>query len=263
MLEDTIRKALINDLHLDFTVKHSGNDLYITPDPKNRDLFYLTVRYNEADRLKILCEPDIHGVAFVETISESTKAQRKAFCNYWEQLKKFNSKMEITLNNKVISPDEFCNYHESWKSLHIQLNTIPFYDEEKDNRDEKLIDYIELVCAMVLSLCTISFTGEVEGNQKLLVSKQYERNPINRKLCLMLKGYKCAVCGFDFEQFYGPLGKNYIEVHHLIPVSVMGPNYQVDYSKDLVPLCSNCHSMVHRKSPPYTVEELIDIIKNK
>ena len=116
---------------------------------------------------------------------------------------------------------------------------------------------------MVLSLCTISFSGEVEGNQKLVVSKRYERNPINRKLCLMLKGYKCSVCGFDFEQFYGAIGKNYIEVHHLIPVSSMGENYQVDPSQDLAPLCSNCHSMIHKKYPPYSVEELMEMIKNR
>lgn len=263
LLPEQIKEALIRDLHIKFSVTQKNGCIYITEDEETHQSFYLTVQYSEADRLTIVCEPDKYGVSFVETISDSTKEQRESFCKYWEKLSILNSKMEISLNNRIITPKDFCDFDEPWKKIRIRFTKIPFYNEETENKTEKLIDYIELVCAMVLSLCTISFTGEVEGNQKLLVSKQYERNPINRKLCLMLKGYKCAVCGFDFEQFYGPLGKNYIEVHHLIPVSMMGPNYQVDYSKDLVPLCSNCHSMVHRKSPPYTVEELIDIIKNK
>ena len=36
----------------------------------------------------------------------------------------------------------------------------------------------------------------------------------------------------------------------------MGANYIVDPIKDLAPLCSNCHSMIHRRNPPYTIEEL-------
>lgn len=32
---------------------------------------------------------------------------------------------------------------------------------------------------------------------------------------------------------------------------------------DLVPVCPNCHNMLHRKEPPYTVEELQKIIGSK
>ncbi len=263
LLPELIKKALIRDLHINFSVSQKNDSIYITEDEDTHRSFYLNVQYSEADRLTIVCEPDKYGVSFVDTISSSTKEQRKVFCNYWEKLTVLNSKMEITLNDRLITPEEFCNFNEPWKKIRIRFTKIPFYNEETQNRNEKLIDYIELVCAMVLSLCVISYTGEVEGNLKLVVSRQYERNPINRKLCLMLKGYRCSVCGFDFEKFYGPLGKNYIEVHHLIPVSTMGDNYQVDPVNDLVPLCSNCHSMVHRKSPPYSVEELINIIKSK
>ena len=58
----------------------------------------------------------------------------------------------------------------------------------------------------------------------------------------------------------GKLGKDYIEVHHTTPVSEMGEGYVVDIDRDLVPVCSNCHSMLHRKYPPYTIKELKEII---
>ena len=66
-----------------------------------------------------------------------------------------------------------------------------------------------------------------------------------------------------FFEKYGDIGKDYIEVHHLIPVSQMGANYIVDPIKDLAPLCSNCHSMIHKKNPPYTIEELRSLINSQ
>ena len=43
----------------------------------------------------------------------------------------------------------------------------------------------------------------------------------------------------------------------------MGDNYKIDIDRDLVPVCSNCHSMIHRKNPPLSIEELKDIISKR
>lgn len=67
----------------------------------------------------------------------------------------------------------------------------------------------------------------------------------------------------NFYDVYGDIGYHYIEVHHTMPVSLMKPDYVFDVDRDLVPLCSNCHAMAHRRNPPYSVEELKEIIKNK
>lgn len=87
----------------------------------------------------------------------------------------------------------------------------------------------------------------VEGEENDVVSKRYERNQRAKKKCISVKGCKCYVCGFDFEKEYGDLGKGFIEVHHIIPVSQRGGSYRLNPETDLIPLCSNCHSMVHRK----------------
>jgi len=94
-------------------------------------------------------------------------------------------------------------------------------------------------------------------------SRSYERNPINRKLCIEANGYRCAVCGVDMEEQYGSLGKGFIEVHHVTPVSAYGGGKVIDPAKDLVPICPNCHSMIHRKTPPYSVEELKEMIRKR
>ena len=102
----------------------------------------------------------------------------------------------------------------------------------------------------------------VEGKPKQYYVIKYERNPLNRKAALKLHGYKCAVCGFDFEKVYGELGKNFIEVHHTKPLYSLEEEVVVDPKKDLVCVCSNCHRMLHRKKGEIlTVEELKKIVE--
>ena len=65
-----------------------------------------------------------------------------------------------------------------------------------------------------------------------------------------------GICGFDFEAFYGELGKNYIHVHHIVPLSKINKEYSVDPKNDLVPVCPNCHAMIHRTEPALTIDAL-------
>lgn len=87
-----------------------------------------------------------------------------------------------------------------------------------------------------------------EGALKTVYVSRYERNPIARRRCIEAMGCSCSVCGFNFEEIYGSVGKGFIEVHHLIPLSEIKENYIVDPKRDLIPVCSNCHSMLHRLS---------------
>ncbi len=61
-------------------------------------------------------------------------------------------------------------------------------------------------------------------------------------------------------KFYGQIGEGFIHVHHLKPLSEIGQEYEVDPIEDLRPVCPNCHAMLHRKKPPYTIEQLKDLI---
>lgn len=71
----------------------------------------------------------------------------------------------------------------------------------------------------------------------------------------------CEVCGFDFAKTYGKLGENFIEAHHVKAVSEMKDGEQTKI-EDIVMLCSNCHSMIHRKKPWLTKEELAKLLHN-
>lgn len=78
-----------------------------------------------------------------------------------------------------------------------------------------------------------------------VVVNRYERNPEARRACIAHYGTSCAACGFSFEIAYGEAGRDFIDVHHTVPVSMLDSNYVLDPVTDLVPLCANCHAMAH------------------
>jgi 5-methylcytosine-specific restriction enzyme A len=98
--------------------------------------------------------------------------------------------------------------------------------------------------------------GEVEGGITQVLLTRHERSRINRAACIEVHGTCCKVCGLDFSTRYGAIGQGYIEIHHIEPVGTMAAPAVVDPSVDLVPVCANCHAMLHRRTPPYTVNEL-------
>jgi len=104
--------------------------------------------------------------------------------------------------------------------------------------------------------------GFPEGASTLVKVNKYERNAKNRKACISHYGSVCQVCGFDFSLNYGQIGDGFIIVHHIVPVSKIGPDYIVDPINDLIPLCANCHAIIHRQDPPLTLSELKSMIEN-
>jgi hypothetical protein len=102
-----------------------------------------------------------------------------------------------------------------------------------------------------------------EGATKKVAVNAYERNASARKHCVAHFGTCCAVCQFNFGAKYGAIGQDFIHVHHLKPLAKVKETYQVNPIEDLRPVCPNCHSMLHMRTPPYSVEELTAIINGK
>lgn len=82
-----------------------------------------------------------------------------------------------------------------------------------------------------------------------------QRNRTARQKCLEESGYTCYVCGFNFEKAYGEIGKGFLEVHHTKPLATYDDEHVIPQS-ELCALCSNCHSMVHRRREVLDVDEL-------
>lgn len=100
-----------------------------------------------------------------------------------------------------------------------------------------------------------------EGKTKQVLVNGYERNQLARTKCIEHYGLNCQVCDFNFNEKFGALGKDFIHVHHKVDISTIGNEYSVNPIEDLIPVCPNCHSMLHKKKPAYTIDELKQIIK--
>ncbi len=100
-----------------------------------------------------------------------------------------------------------------------------------------------------------------EGTLKMITVNAYERNSQSRDICIAHYGLNCVVCGINFQEKYGYIGKGFIHVHHLKPLSEIGTAYALNPVQDLRPVCPNCHAMLHKKKPPYSIEELKQLIK--
>ncbi len=98
-----------------------------------------------------------------------------------------------------------------------------------------------------------------EGERYSAEAQFFVRSPELVKTAKLTHGYLCQACGFDFEDFYGSLGAQYIECHHIDPLSERRSSANTSVENVAV-LCSNCHRMVHRERPALSVKELQDRI---
>jgi len=100
-----------------------------------------------------------------------------------------------------------------------------------------------------------------EGASVLVSLNAYERSARARAACIAHHGHRCAACGFDFGKAFGELGEGYIHVHHIVSLAEIGREYEVDPVSDLVPICPNCHAMIHRTTPALTVDQLREHVR--
>ena len=91
-----------------------------------------------------------------------------------------------------------------------------------------------------------SYVNNTRCQMRNVSTKYYERHPVYRINAIRTHGPKCQICGFDFFEQYGKAGKDFIEVHHIIPKNGLSKGMDIDLEKDLIPVCANCHRMIHR-----------------
>ena len=96
----------------------------------------------------------------------------------------------------------------------------------------------------------------LEGAAVRVLVNRYERDRRARDECVARHGTACAVCGFEFSREYEGVGEGFIHVHHIAPLGTVGQRYRVDPINDLVPVCPNCHAMLHWGTNPPSVEQL-------
>ena len=102
--------------------------------------------------------------------------------------------------------------------------------------------------------------GVAEGAVRTIYVNQHERDSHNRKAAISKHGLRCFGCRLEMAEMYGEIAQGYIHIHHTKPISL---GEQIPEIDDLIPLCPNCHAIVHLESPPLTVNRLKEIIREK
>lgn len=96
----------------------------------------------------------------------------------------------------------------------------------------------------------------IEGARYQVTVNAYERDPRARQLCIARHGTACVICGSSFAAAYGSVAEGFIHVHHVRPLSEIGGEYEVNPTEDLRPVCPNCHAVLHRRVPAFSIEEV-------
>jgi len=257
------------------STKRDGEWIYSCHPENDGDVFFnSTVYIHNGVRVVVEITPQKHGGELLFEMSNATIQQKNRFFDYLQILEIKNAKIQFLVNGaNVKTIDQWPN---NWKTLSCRITKVPLTDDN-DEFDEfqVILEWLKHSICLMFSTLTITDVevnsmqacedevGFAEGSVFRVTANRYERNPINRELCLAKKGYRCHICGFDFKEVYGNIGKQFVEVHHVIPVSMLGPGHIINVDTDLIPVCSNCHSMLHRRKPPFLPEELKDIMKVK
>jgi predicted HNH restriction endonuclease len=167
-------------------------------------------------------------------------------------------------------------YHRrrvNWSDIKYQKNNLSEELQKSLSTSNTLTNVTkyesELESLLQLYAESLSNTNRTyfEGNRKLVTHTIIERS---QELVIDSKAkYKsdnptlpCQVCNFSFVEKYGKLGENFIEAHHVIPLSTFEGEHQV-YINDLAMVCANCHRMLHKDYPMYDIDSLKkEIAKN-
>lgn len=153
-------------------------------------------------------------------------------------------------------------------SLILPLNSFSNYNEYfrwMAQMSEKIYNLMSYIINSSKNTFPDSADTEscIEGAKLTVQVNKFERSSVARQKCIDINGCFCHICGLRFEERYGEIGKDFIHVHHKIPLNEINEEYIVDPVHDLIPVCPNCHAMLHRKinGKYLSIEELKSILK--
>jgi 5-methylcytosine-specific restriction protein A len=212
--------------------------------------------YDDYLNWRLELQLDVFTAPLMAEMQKRFNQQRDTFASYLELAKLKSNKFTFQVNQD----EDIFNLNGDWSEIHFSL-TKSYYSED--------LEFQTLTTAALDFMCIILFLiiddtewtveiedGEEEGASYFSIVKKYERSRYNRALCLKYYGFTCKGCGDKLEQKYGPIGSDVIHVHHIVPISQMGSSYKLNPIKDLIPLCPNCHNIVHKQNPPLEILEL-------
>jgi len=179
--------------------------------------------------------------------------------SYIDYLNNVTNHLGLDITSKTIASESDVT------DIDRQLLDTDMPDGSRRNCKSALRAYLQFLACfnpLELQIYPDDIASYIEGASTQVTVNKYERDPKARKACIKHYQAVCQVCNINFSEVYGEIGFDFIHVHHIVPISKVNNEYEVDPINDLIPVCPNCHAMLHRKSPPYAVNELKKLIKS-
>lgn len=204
----------------------------------------------------------------LKTIEESPVEAKDSFANLYLSFPK-TTHLTLLVNHCETPIDSFKDGKSKITSFQIrsELKNIEFTEI-----DQKVLIQIcaesvwQILCLMMIFLqkkISDDYSPLKEGTEIEKTVKEYERNPVYRDIVIALKGTACSVCNMQYKDKYGAYGEDFIEMHHVTPVSKIKHGHKFDPLTDLVPVCSNCHAIIHRQKIHRTISDVQNAIKRQ
>lgn len=218
-------------------------------------------------RAEAYFQPDRYAGALLRTMSEADESAKGEFTGLAASLSRDGVTVAISVDGAAVDAAGLTKIGR-FARIDIECALRCPAGQASTPAEPPLLTVSTACLGLVLSLLPVEEVGLLdtyvaglpEGARTTVFVNRYERSPVNRAACLAHYGARCFACQFDFRSVYGELGEGFAEVHHRVPVSQMGGAYRIDPVRDLVPLCSNCHAMVHRTDPPMEPEALRQLV---
>jgi 5-methylcytosine-specific restriction enzyme A len=208
---------------------------------------------------KISLNFDPFSAPLLDSMQERYRERSEGLESYLELATAKNNTCKMLVNNTR----DWQEIDKPWSQIDFEISKSYFSEEnEFEALESSLLDFMCVILFLIvedIEWQSEEMVGEEEGAAYSMITQKYERSRYNRAICLKYYGFNCRGCGDALEEKYGPIGHGVIHVHHITPVSLMGGGYKLNPIKDLIPLCPNCHNIVHRKTPPLSIDELRQI----
>jgi len=210
----------------------------------------------------IRLEMDNSSAPLIRLMGQNSKLRAETFSALRKLMTERSDRVEFRVNGKT---PENLDSEGDWESIRFEAIRNYVHPEESFNCfGELLLDSMSTILCLVVSQeewveSSEAPSSKLEGERQSVVLSKPERNRYNRAICLQFHGFACFGCGFKMDEIYGPIGSGVIHVHHLVPLSELDGPVRVDPISDLVPLCPNCHNIVHQVAPPLSIEKLREL----
>ena len=245
--------------------------LYDMPDNGNK-YYYMKSKMNCLDNSLVLFQYEgrLIGCAIfeaVEMLDEPLYEDGAEYHGYY----KFRNGSTKVLNTPITAEmfrsidTGFTGFHQSPLKKPVGMLPALF---ELINKGKGTVHAEEVAAGIPEELDESDVKNLKEGQKKQIMVNAYERNPEARRRCLAYYRkrnngkIRCEICGFDFGKAYGKEFEGKIHIHHIKEISTIGKEYVVDATKDLIPICPNCHMVAHSRKPALKPDEIIRLIES-